>query len=225
MAKKDLFDSIDVPAPCPQSWDAMIGDEKARFCGSCEKDIHNLSELTRYEVKKLLFQSEESVCVRMEKDADGRIKTLKKQIHQITRQMPMAAGILSASLTLSAVTQGQKIPQPRVGKMAISRPVEDTKSIASISGTVSDEQGAVIPNMQIILRNTKNKSVRRTTSNNDGFYEFKNTAPSVYEIRVEAGSGFLRHLRRNIKINGDKKLHLPIVLKAVKRRVMIGIPV
>jgi hypothetical protein len=110
MAKKSLLDSIDVPAPCPQKWDEMIGGEKTRFCASCEKDIYNLSDMTRSEAKKLIFQSKEKVCIRLEKDADGKVQTLKKQLHKITRQAPIAAGVLSASLAFSAMTYAQGKP-------------------------------------------------------------------------------------------------------------------
>ncbi len=227
MAKKDLFDSIDVPDPCPQSWDAMHGEDKARFCANCEKDIYNFSAMTRNEAKKLL-QSKESVCVRIEKSADGKIKTLKKQFHQITRRIPIAAGVLSASLTITAVATAQKRPppprppQPRIGRMVVT-PIPDTKSTASVSGIIADISGAIIPNAQIILRDAKSKKYRRTTSNEEGFYEFKTVAASVYEIEVKATKRFRQYLNKNVKISGDKKLDLPIVLETATRQVKMGI--
>ena len=220
MAKKSLLDSIDVPAPCPKSWDAMTGDNKARVCASCEKDVHNISGMTRGEVKKLLFQSNESVCIRMEKDADGRIKTLKRQFHQITRQIPMAAGILSASLTFSTVASAQKKPpQPRVGKMAVSQSVKDAKAAASISGTVKDVQDAIIPNAQIVLRDTKSELSRKTKSNDEGFYEFKNLESGVYELTAES-PGFKKAVYHGIEIESDKNLQLAVTLELGKIEVV-----
>lgn len=223
MAKKSLLDLIDVPAPCPKSWDAMTGDNKARFCASCEKDVHNISGMTRSEVRKLLFQSNESVCIRMEKDADGKIKTLKRQFHQITRQIPMAAGILSASLTLSAVTSAQKKPpQPRVGKMAVSQSVKDAKAAASISGTVIDTQGAVIPNAQIVLRDTKSKATRKTKSNDEGFYEFKNVKTGVYDLEAEL-QYFKKFVRQKLAVKTDKNLELTITLEVENLTTVVGL--
>lgn len=225
MAVKSLFDSIDVPEPCSQSWDAMIGDDQTRFCGSCEKKIYNLSAMSRVAAKKLLFQSNESVCVRMEKNADGKVETLKKRLHQITRQIPIAAGVLSASLTISAVASAQKRPpQPRIGKAAVSPIVNDEKSSATISGTVTDASGAVVPNVEIILRKANGKSVRKTVANHDGFYEFKDVAPSVYEISIAAGGGFNQYIKKSIRVAAEKNLSLPIILKESKRRrTIIGI--
>ena len=93
MSKKTLLDAIYIPLPCPKSWEKMIGGDKVRFCESCENDIYNISAMTRQEARKLLFQSKEKVCIRMEKDSAGRIRTLGKKFHQISRQVSIAAGI------------------------------------------------------------------------------------------------------------------------------------
>lgn len=92
MAKKSRLDSISVPNPCAEDWNKMSGGDKARFCGICEKNVYNISAMTEREADKLLFKNKEKVCIRMEKDARGKVKTLKNQLHQITRQAPIAAG-------------------------------------------------------------------------------------------------------------------------------------
>ena len=223
MAEKSLLDSIDVPAPCPQSWDAMRGGDKVRFCGNCEKDIHNLSAMTRGEIKKLLLQSKESVCIRMEKDADGKIKTLKKQFHQITRRMPIAAGILSASLTLSTFTQAQEeiiiettsatVSSEKQDKKTQSQSIKDAQSAASISGTVSDINGSVIPNAQITLSKTKTAKVYKTKSNDEGFYEFKNLESGVYQLTAIL-DGFKKTVYQNIEVKNSGSLQLTIELES-----------
>jgi len=226
MAKKDLFDSIAVPEPCPQSWDAMVGDNKARFCASCEKDIYNLSEMTRGEAKKLIFQSKESVCVRLEKDTHGKVKTLKRQLHQITRQVPIAAGVLSASLAFAAVADAQRKPPPRprppVGKLVFNKDILDAKSTASISGTITDVQGAVIPNVQIVLLDAKNKKVQTTQSNNDGFYEFKNIKAGVYSLEAEMRI-FKKFVKNNLKLKADEEIEISFSLKIENESEVVGV--
>jgi hypothetical protein len=54
MAKKSYLDSIDVPEPCDKPWDKMIGNDKKRFCLGCEKDVYNLSAMTRREATKFV---------------------------------------------------------------------------------------------------------------------------------------------------------------------------
>lgn len=226
MAKKDLLDLIDVPEPCPQSWEAMKGDDKSRFCGSCEKDIYNLSEMTRREAKKLILQSKESVCVRLEKDTHGKVKTLKKQLHQITRQVPIAAGVLSASLALAASADAQRkpppIPRPPVGRIVINKDILDMKSKASISGTITDSTGAVIPGAEISLFDAKNKLVKKITSNIEGFYEFKLIKAGIYNLEIET-PGYKKFVQSKIEVKADEEKELKFELDADEMSETIGV--
>ena len=211
MAKKSFLDAVDVPVPCSESWDEMTGGEKQRFCASCEKDIHNISAMTSREARKLLYESNEKLCIRIEKDADGKIKTLKKQLHQITRRAPIAASVLSASLTFSALTYAQG--KPVVGKMkpTVSDAHKDEQTRATISGTISDPSGALIPGAAIRLINVKDNFARKTISDTEGFYEFKDVAAAIYRIEVEV-SAFKKFVSENIEIDGDKNAHLTVTL-------------
>ncbi len=188
MAKKSLLDSIDVPAPCPQKWGEMIGGEKTRFCASCEKDIYNLSEMTRSEAKKLIFQSKEKVCIRLEKDADGKVQTLKKQLHEITRQAPIAAGVLSASLAFSAMTYAQGKPVVGKVKPTVSDKHQD-ENTSQISFTIYDPTGAVVPNQTIQLTNRKTKKEFVVLTNQEGVAQFGALPRGTYDINV-SGGGF-----------------------------------
>jgi len=60
---------------------------------------------------------------------------------------------------------------------------------ATVSGTVADSSGSVIPNAQVTIRNTETGSVTTVTSNSQGFYVAPNLQPGDYEIRI-AASGF-----------------------------------
>jgi hypothetical protein len=213
MPKKSLLDSIDVPAPCPKKWDEMTGDDKTRFCGSCEKNIYNISAMTAKEARKLLFQSKEKLCIRIERDSDGKIQTLKNQFHKITRQAPIAAGVLSVSLTFSALTYAQVEPVVGRTRTNVSAKNKEEQTRVSISGTITDENGAIVPGAVIFLRNIKDDSARSETSNGEGFYEFKDVARAIYRIEIER-SGFKKFIYENIKIDGDKNLQLAIVLYA-----------
>ncbi len=70
-----LLDSIRIASPCSASWDHMVGDERVRFCGSCEKNVYNLSAMAGDEAEKLLATHEGSLCVRLYQRADGTVLT------------------------------------------------------------------------------------------------------------------------------------------------------
>lgn len=73
--KAPLLDSLKIASPCNESWDAMIGDQRTRFCPKCEKNVHNISEMPRAEAEAFLQSAADPVCIRMYKRADGTVLT------------------------------------------------------------------------------------------------------------------------------------------------------
>jgi hypothetical protein len=67
--------SLPIASPCHESWDAMHGDEARRFCGICQKDVHNLSAMAQAEAQALLRErSGEHLCVRYSSVPDGTLR-------------------------------------------------------------------------------------------------------------------------------------------------------
>ena len=64
---------IDIPEPCAESWDGMLGSERERRCARCEKQILNLSALSHAEIAQLM--SREGVCVTLEVNRAGELVT------------------------------------------------------------------------------------------------------------------------------------------------------
>ncbi len=73
--KLPVLDDIRVASPCSARWDEMTGDEQSRFCGSCQKDVYNLSEMTREAAEALVRAKEGDLCVRYYRRADGTVLT------------------------------------------------------------------------------------------------------------------------------------------------------
>jgi hypothetical protein len=69
------LDHVSVAAPCSADWDAMVGTDRARFCGQCRLNVYNLSGMTRREAEQLIASSEGRLCVRFYRRADGTILT------------------------------------------------------------------------------------------------------------------------------------------------------
>src|SRR5262249_3316039 len=71
-----LLDNVRVASPCNAAWDEMVGDERVRFCGKCEKNVFNLSAMSRDDAEALLREkSGGRVCVRYYQRKDGTILT------------------------------------------------------------------------------------------------------------------------------------------------------
>ncbi|HEX7665791.1 MAG TPA: hypothetical protein VF407_14795, partial [Polyangiaceae bacterium] len=70
-----LLAKLRVATPCSADWDQMPGDENVRYCGSCKKNVYNLSALTSREAEALLREKEGDLCATYFERADGTILT------------------------------------------------------------------------------------------------------------------------------------------------------
>ena len=57
---------------------------------------------------------------------------------------------------------------------------------ADLQGTVRDQQGGLVPNASVSVRNPATNVSRETTTNDDGFYKLVNLPPGDYELTVKA---------------------------------------
>lgn len=77
MAEKRIsLDVIGVAQPCHEDWSGMTGGEQKKFCDSCAKHVHNLSEMSRDEAERFVTANPTGVCIRFHRDAGtGRMLT------------------------------------------------------------------------------------------------------------------------------------------------------
>lgn len=106
------LDRLRIASPCTVPWDEMRGDDRVRFCGQCEKNVYDLSAMTRAEAEQFLADHGVSACVRLFRRTDGTILTSdcpvgvkKKRFHlavfSVTGGALLAAGA-AFGLTRSA---------------------------------------------------------------------------------------------------------------------------
>ena len=76
MNTRHPLDLIEIRTPCPANWDQMEGDRQTRFCQGCQKHVHNLSAMSADEAERLVCQNAGRLCVRFERDLEGRVLTL-----------------------------------------------------------------------------------------------------------------------------------------------------
>jgi len=69
------LESISIAEPCKADWNRMRGDDQARFCGTCQKNVYNLSEMSKAQAEALLLEKEGKLCIRYYRRADGTIIT------------------------------------------------------------------------------------------------------------------------------------------------------
>ncbi len=224
MKKTDFLDSIEVKTPCLKSWEEMKGNDQVRFCEHCAKDVNNLSAMTRKEARKLVARSNGRICVRYIKTPDGNLRTIKKRFHQITRQAGVAAGVVSASLALSAVAYSQgEVRVLTSTEISQGENLNAGSTFGILKGTITDPNGAVIPFALISLTNPDANFFRTANANQEGFFEFKDLPRGTYKLRIDAG-GFASREVASVSIyeGSETKENFQLEVQKLSEEVTVG---
>ncbi|HZD51030.1 MAG TPA: carboxypeptidase-like regulatory domain-containing protein, partial [Silvibacterium sp.] len=81
----------------------------------------------------------------------------------------------------------------------------------SISGTVTDPSGAVIPGAVLKLLNTGQQTVYQAISDKQGFYSFPDLPVGHYELTISA-TGFATQRKTNLTVDTDAALRMDLAL-------------
>jgi hypothetical protein len=94
------LDHVRIAAPCKADWDSMFGDERVRFCGQCNLNVYNLSEMTKSDAELLVARTEGRLCVRFYRRVDGSILTRNCPIglRAIKRRLSRVASAVGTAL-------------------------------------------------------------------------------------------------------------------------------
>ncbi len=117
-----VLNQIQIASPCTIDWDSMAGDERVRFCGQCQKNVFNLSQLSAKEAEELVLKTEGKICVRFYQRRDGSMLTedcpvgLRTIRAGVKRISSAAAAILAVIIGITpSKADEQKEPPPMMG--------------------------------------------------------------------------------------------------------------
>ena len=150
-AAQDFLSRLQIASPCPASWAEMSGDERARFCASCEKHVYDFSRMTAEEGLALIREKEGNVCARLWRRADGTLITADCPVgvrwardRRSMRLPHAAAGLLAIGLlSFMAGCAAYRSPGTEAGAVrpagAVSgqKPKEDTDAKIVVVGMVT----------------------------------------------------------------------------------------
>ena len=89
MSKKpSYFDRMFIANPCPTDWNKMSGNDQMRYCSECNKQVYNLSKMSRDKAEALVARFEGRLCARFERGADGMILTEETVFRHSANQPP-----------------------------------------------------------------------------------------------------------------------------------------
>ncbi|MEP6860038.1 MAG: hypothetical protein ABJE66_05425 [Deltaproteobacteria bacterium] len=107
-AKLPVLDNIRVASPCTADWTQMTGDARARHCNKCDKQVFDLSEMTRAEAQALIIEKNGKLCARYYRRSDGTILTSDCRIGVVAarkRKIIAVASLAMISAGVAAVVQ------------------------------------------------------------------------------------------------------------------------
>jgi hypothetical protein len=87
-----------------------------------------------------------------------------------------------------------------IATLGLSPPAVGQVANGSLSGTVYDVTGAVVPNAEVVLRNEATSVLRTTSSNDAGYFAFQAVPPASYSLNVTA-PGFKTWQLKHIVLN------------------------
>ncbi len=120
-----LLDQVRVASPCDRDWNEMLGDDRVRYCLGCEKNVFNLSAMSREDAEQLLQERVgKDLCVRFYQRADGTILTEDCPVGvKRKRRKKLALAFAAAGATAMAATtlMMRTACKPMMGEPAVQQ--------------------------------------------------------------------------------------------------------
>jgi len=142
-AKLPILDNIRTASPCRSDWNAMAGDERARHCNQCDKQVFNLSEMTRSEAEALIIEKDGQLCARYYRRHDGTIITSDCRIGVVAGRKRKL--IAAASLALLGTGIGTAIQRHNRVELDAIDNVEVPAQSEATAGHVTAVKNDVAP--------------------------------------------------------------------------------
>jgi len=225
MAAKNFLNNVTINSPCSADWNSMIGNDQVRFCEHCNLDVHNLSRMTRSQAERLVARSNGRLCIRYHHDPTGRPVTLPvgQRLHRISRRVSrIAAGAFSATLSVTSAL-AQSSTSFQTGN---SNPPNATQPDArwdlgsSIAGTITDQNGAVIPGATISIWNERWPGALYASTDFTGQFKVDNLQAGLYKLRVEApGFAVAENIPVYLQPKGEARVDRTLSVAAIEETV------
>jgi hypothetical protein len=223
MKKRTRLEAFDVPKPCAVAWESMRGTAAVRECARCERQIHDLSALTRAEAEQLLSGGER-ICVRLVRTANGRIVTADAPLLPAPYRRPwtgVSVAALAAVLGLSEArgSAARSVTPPSVANVqaAPAIPARNAPRNRSVHGTVLDATGAPFPDATVTASDLTTREEFSVQTGADGRYRLP-VPEGTYQVRITS-QPFESYVVSRVKMGRhtriDATLHMPTLGEVV----------
>jgi hypothetical protein len=175
-----MLDRISIAAPCPADWDQMPGTDQVRHCSQCNKNVYNLSAMTRRQAEALLRETEGQLCARLYRRADGTILTENCPVglRVIGRRISRVAGAaMSAVAALTSATAAQFPMFPVPSSLQEAR--------SSVTGIVRDVTDQGLSDAEVVVSRNGSDLKLVTTTDSAGHFRVESLTLGSYTVRIQ----------------------------------------
>jgi Carboxypeptidase regulatory-like domain len=97
------------------------------------------------------------------------------------------------------------------------------QTTGSMSGTITDPNGAIVAGATVTLKNDATGYERRATTNDKGGFAFTSLQPGIYSVTVE-NSGFKKAIASNItvQVSVDAAVNIPLEVGQATETVTVA---
>jgi hypothetical protein len=219
MSTSRILRQIAIKQPCTANWDEMRGNDQIRFCGHCDLSVTDLAQMTRVKAERLVRKSQGRLCLRIQRDPLGNIVTRDTvdRLYAISRRTSrIAAGAFTAVMSLSTAAYAQSTStngspgQEPVAQKAVKQSAPGRFSY--LFGTISDPNGAGIPNAQVSVHDENTGDEIRVELDQEGNFRVWLSGDHTYSIRVHGPDGFTDYQRNSISLRrqGDTRFDVEL---------------
>jgi hypothetical protein len=107
---------------------------------------------------------------------------------------------------------GRALVPALIAVAALCAPSFAQQTTGSVTGSVTDSSGAVVAGAEVRLINTGTGAILKTTTNQEGNFQFLLTPPGVYSVEV-ASKGFKTFRREGIIVEVNRSLAVPVTME------------
>jgi hypothetical protein len=92
----------------------------------------------------------------------------------------------------------------------------------SISGVITDPNGAVVPNATVTATNAETSNSRSTTTNDNGEYTIANLTAGNYAVKISS-NGFMTSIRNDIPVTAGKIVKVDFALEVANSNAVVTV--
>src|SRR5262249_45938028 len=169
----------------------MTGTDQVRHCAECNRQVYDLSKMTRRQAEHLIIITQGRFCARITRGPNGDVVTQEEPgLHLITKHAsPVATAVVSAAITVGSAAPDLAGIHRQQTQVSVAAKTKESASVsidapgaAVLSGKVSDAEGAV-SGARLVLRSST-LDERATSSSEGGEYRFEGLDAGPYTLIV-----------------------------------------